>query len=107
MDINSLPAQSQTAASDGAPIPSAGSSIPKFADDIERRNWLIDTLGEPFCRKLGIYRIPADLTLSVVIPAYNEKKTIREILRRVRRPDSQGNHRRQRLLDRRHARDPP
>jgi glycosyltransferase involved in cell wall biosynthesis len=41
-------------------------------------------LGEPFARKLGIYRTPDDLVLSVVIPVYNEKKTILEIVRRVR-----------------------
>jgi glycosyltransferase involved in cell wall biosynthesis len=84
MDIHSLSAQSQTAAADGVPLPSTGPSIPTFADDAERWNWLISILSEPFCRKLGFYRIPKDLTLSVVIPAYNETKTIREILRRVR-----------------------
>jgi glycosyltransferase involved in cell wall biosynthesis len=42
------------------------------------------TLGEAFCRRLGIFRVPDDLVLSVVIPCYNEKKTIHEILRRVR-----------------------
>jgi glycosyltransferase involved in cell wall biosynthesis len=60
------------------------SLIPTFTDDAHRRNWLIETLGEPFCRKLGIFRIPADLVVSVVIPVYNERATIREILRRVR-----------------------
>ena len=50
----------------------------------QRREWLIKILGEPFCRKLGIFRIPDDLVLSVVIPVYNEKNTIHEILRRVR-----------------------
>jgi glycosyltransferase involved in cell wall biosynthesis len=59
-------------------------AIPTFADEHERRQWLIETLGESFCRKLGIYRIPEDFVLSVVIPVYNEKKTIHEIIRRVR-----------------------
>jgi glycosyltransferase involved in cell wall biosynthesis len=54
------------------------------ADNRERREALIRLLGEPLCRRLGIYRIPDDLVLSVVIPVYNEKSTIREILRRVR-----------------------
>ncbi len=53
-------------------------------DDAERRLWLINVLGEPVCRKLGIYRIPDDLVLSVVIPVYNERKTIHEIIRQVR-----------------------
>ncbi len=58
-------------------------SARSFTDDAERRDWLIETLGEAVCRKLGVFRIPADLTVSIVIPAYNEKATIREILRRV------------------------
>ncbi len=53
-------------------------------DDAERRLWMIRLLGEPVCRKLGIYLIPDDLVLSVVIPVYNERKTIHEILRQVR-----------------------
>jgi glycosyltransferase involved in cell wall biosynthesis len=65
-------------------VPTASLSIPTFASDAERRSWLIDSLGESFCRKLGIFRIPANLTLSIVIPVYNEKSTIHEILRRVR-----------------------
>jgi glycosyltransferase involved in cell wall biosynthesis len=55
-----------------------------FASDSERLEWLLETLGEAFCRKLGIFRVPDDLMLSVVIPAYNEKGSIHEILRRVR-----------------------
>jgi len=41
-------------------------------------------LGENVCRALGIYRIPDDLVISVVIPVYNERNTLREILRQVR-----------------------
>jgi glycosyltransferase involved in cell wall biosynthesis len=40
-------------------------------------------LGEPACRQLGIYPIPEDFLLSVVIPVYNEKQWIRELVRRV------------------------
>lgn len=54
------------------------------ADDHERRELLIRLMGEPFCRSLGIYRIPDDLVLSVVIPVYNELNTLAEILRQVR-----------------------
>jgi glycosyltransferase involved in cell wall biosynthesis len=53
------------------------------ADDHERRETLIRILGESVCRQLGIYRIPDDLVLSVVIPVYNERNTLREILHRV------------------------
>ncbi len=78
------------------------------ADDVERREWLIQFLGEPFCRKLGIYRVPDDLVLSVVIPVYNEKDTHpRDPPPGPRRADPQADHPRRRLLDRRHPRDPP
>ena len=65
-------------------VAAANSPVPGPHADHERREWLIQTLGESFCRKIGIYRIPDDLVLSVVIPVYNEKETIHEILRRVR-----------------------
>jgi glycosyltransferase involved in cell wall biosynthesis len=60
------------------------SAMPEFRNEGERRDWLLKTLGEQFCRKLGIFRVPSSLVLSVVIPVYNEKATIHEILRRVR-----------------------
>jgi glycosyltransferase involved in cell wall biosynthesis len=59
------------------------SSIPQFRDEVERRDWLITALGESLCRKLGIVRVPDHITLSVVIPVYNERATIHEILKRV------------------------
>ena len=52
-------------------------------DDQERRETLLRILGESACRKLGIYRIPDGFVLSVVIPIYNERNTLRDILRRV------------------------
>jgi glycosyltransferase involved in cell wall biosynthesis len=57
---------------------------PNFNDGAARRDWLIESLGEATCRKLGLFPIPKDLTLSVVIPVYDERNTIHEILRRVR-----------------------
>jgi glycosyltransferase involved in cell wall biosynthesis len=49
----------------------------------ERVELLRRMLGEPACRQLGIYPIPEGFTLSVVIPVYNEKEYLRELLRRV------------------------
>src|SRR5262245_52913012 len=49
----------------------------------ERLRVLHHLLGEGACRQLGIYPIPADFKLSVVIPVYNECSWIDELLRRV------------------------
>src|SRR4051812_40688942 len=53
-------------------------------DERERVEWMIRSFGEPFCRKLGIFPVPEDFTLSVVIPVYKEIRTIHEIVRQVR-----------------------
>ncbi len=53
-------------------------------DEVERLDWLFRTLGDAMCHRLGIYRVPEHLVLSVVIPVYNERNTIHEILRQVR-----------------------
>lgn len=41
-------------------------------------------LGEFACRQLGFYVIPPEFRLSVVIPVYNEEKTLRQLVDRVR-----------------------
>lgn len=41
-------------------------------------------LGEGICRRLGIYAIPKESLLSVVIPVYNERYTLMDLLSRVR-----------------------
>jgi glycosyltransferase involved in cell wall biosynthesis len=41
-------------------------------------------LGPEVSQRLGLYPIPPDLRISVVIPIYNEKDTVEEIVRRVR-----------------------
>src|SRR3712207_791756 len=53
------------------------------ASPAERIRALHRLLGEPACRHLGIYPIPDDFLLSVVIPVYNERKWVRELVRRV------------------------
>ena len=54
------------------------------ADDHEARERFLRAFGETIGRRYGIYRIPEDLTLSVVIPIYNELHTLKEILKQVR-----------------------
>ncbi len=41
-------------------------------------------LGDAACRQLGIYTIPDNFLLSVVIPVYNERNTLMQLLDRVR-----------------------
>lgn len=52
--------------------------------DQDRYETLKRLLGEPGCRALGIYRVPDDFVLSVVVPVYNELKTVEEVIRRIR-----------------------
>jgi glycosyltransferase involved in cell wall biosynthesis len=48
------------------------------------RQWLETTFGADVCRELGLYPLPEGLRLSVVVPIYNEKNTVVEIVRRIR-----------------------
>ncbi len=97
--LESLNVMHVDAPSDGPPsltegaAPTAGCSISPLAREVECWDRLSQILGESYCRKLGLFRIPKDLTLSVVIPVYNERATIREILRRGGRPHQRGDHR--------------
>ena len=36
------------------------------------------------CRRLGLYPIPADFLLSVIVPIYNEVQTVERLIERVR-----------------------
>lgn len=42
------------------------------------------SIGQSACRQLGLYVIPPEMRLSVVIPVYNEEKTLRILVDRVR-----------------------
>ena len=41
-------------------------------------------LGRDICRQLGLYRLPVGFLLSIVIPVYNEARTIEQVIARVR-----------------------
>lgn len=45
---------------------------------------LENLLSNDVCRRLGIFLIPADFCLSVIIPVYNEVNTVLEVVQRVR-----------------------
>jgi glycosyltransferase involved in cell wall biosynthesis len=80
MDVGKSSPISTTESNDGTIQPSR----PEFADNQDRLDAVIKILGESSCRKLGLFRLPEDFTISVVIPVYNERATLTEILRRVR-----------------------
>lgn len=52
-------------------------------DPDQRLRVLHALLGEGVCRQMGIVPIPDGFKLSVVIPVYNERQWIREVVRRV------------------------
>ena len=53
-------------------------AVPPTPEELQR--WF----SPPVARLLGLYRIPPELRLSVVVPVYNEVASVEEILRRVR-----------------------
>jgi glycosyltransferase involved in cell wall biosynthesis len=58
--------------------------VARVADSPSLRLELVRSLlGDSACRQLGMVPLPAGFKLSVVIPVYNEKQWIREIMRRV------------------------
>jgi glycosyltransferase involved in cell wall biosynthesis len=57
--------------------PSASTAGPDFES-------LRQLLGLRVCRRLGIYELPAGFLLSVVVPIFNERRTIEEVIRRIR-----------------------
>jgi glycosyltransferase involved in cell wall biosynthesis len=59
-------------------------SIELMPEDVPIFDQLMRIFGENTMRQLGIYRLPPGFKLSVVMPVYNEKATIHEILHRVR-----------------------
>ncbi len=60
------------------PLPSGHELTPEKLAQLEA------LLGVPACRQLGLYPIPPGTLISVVIPVFNEKRWILEVLRRVK-----------------------
>jgi glycosyltransferase involved in cell wall biosynthesis len=58
--------------------------LDQLARDPELRvEFLTKLLGEGACRQLAVFPVPDDFKLSVVIPVYNERDWLREVIRRV------------------------
>jgi len=55
-----------------------GGNLDERVESLER------ILGSDVCRRIGVYRLPADFILSVIIPVYNEATTITNVIARVR-----------------------
>ena len=69
------------------PKPPPGSDLRQQIDRLppgERVEILRSLLGDAACRQLGIAPMPPGFTLSVVIPVFNERAWLAELLRRVR-----------------------
>jgi len=58
--------------------------LEQAAANPEKRDALLrQLLGEQACRLLGLYPIPERFKVSVVIPVYNERQWVRELVQRV------------------------
>jgi glycosyltransferase involved in cell wall biosynthesis len=60
-----------------------GRSVNDLTRD-QRTELLHGLLGQNLCRRLGIQRLPEGFVLSVIIPVYNEVKTLESVIQRVR-----------------------
>ena len=55
-----------------------GSNLDERVDSLRR------ILGSDVCLRIGVYKLPADFILSVIIPVFNEAATITDVIARVR-----------------------
>jgi glycosyltransferase involved in cell wall biosynthesis len=62
----------------------ASNDAKRESDRLDRVEVLEQVLGAGLCRKLGIFRLPAGFKLSVVMPVYNEVRTLAQVIERVR-----------------------
>jgi glycosyltransferase involved in cell wall biosynthesis len=80
--MNDMPSREPPNQSSSEPCPHCGRPLPgntRVSPEAVRQ-WL----GDDAARQLGIFPIPPDLRLSIVMPVFNEKATLAEIVRRVR-----------------------
>ena len=65
-------------------IEAADEAAATDAERLDRADILQRLLGPELCRKLGIFPLPDGFRLSVVIPVYNEIRTLAKVIERVR-----------------------
>jgi len=70
------------------PYSRSGGDAQRLLDQLARDpdlrvEFLTKLLGEGACRQLAVFPVPDDFKLSVVIPVYNERDWLREVIRRV------------------------
>lgn len=65
--------------------------VPDSPVSDSRRTWtdayvdeMTTLLGQAVCRKLAIYRLPEGFVLSVLVPVYNERDTVADVVQRLR-----------------------
>lgn len=63
-----------------------------LAEDDPRFRWtdeyvdkMIALLGHDACRRLAVFRLPKDFCLSVIVPIFNESKTVSSVVDRLRK----------------------
>jgi glycosyltransferase involved in cell wall biosynthesis len=64
-------------------LDAASSDASTATNDVDQITFLQQLLGASLCRKLGIYHIPSDFHLSVIMPVYNEIRTLPKVIDRV------------------------
>jgi glycosyltransferase involved in cell wall biosynthesis len=64
-------------------LAATSSDASSAANDLDQISFLQHLLGASLCRKLGIYCIPSDFRLSVIMPVYNEIRTLPNVIDRV------------------------
>jgi len=65
-------------------LEAAGNDDPLDEKRLDRVEMIQRLLGADLCRKLGVFRLPKGFKLSVVMPVYNEARTLVKVIERVR-----------------------
>jgi glycosyltransferase involved in cell wall biosynthesis len=82
-----MPNVLDTDRADQAPEAELREALMRAADGLseaERVNLAERLFGCEVCRRIGLYRLPEGFLLSVVIPVFNEVRTVAEVVRQVR-----------------------